>query len=594
MSFITRQGVGRLLLAAVVTVGAVGARAQTWNCGKYGDNVTATRSGETLTISGKGEMKDFVGANNDFGGDRPWHESRGTITKVIIKDGVTTIGNRAFYEFVALTSVSIPNSVISIGGYAFGGCTATKSIEVAAGNVNYSSEDGVLFNKSKTNLIYCPRDKGGAYTIPNSVTSVGNEAFVTGAFSACKNLTSVIIPNSVTSVRASSFWGCTGLTSVTIGNGVTEIEKETFSGCASLKSIIIPNNINAIKDSAFAGCVGLTSATLGNRVTKIGSSVFEDCISLESVAITDGVSCIGKEMFSGCIGLKSVTIPNSVTIIGEWAFIHCTGLESIVIPSSVTSIGGRLFLGCTNLKSITSLNPVPPNVFANSYGNGWRLGEENTTCLYVPSSSIQAYKSARSCGQYCDTPWDFKCIKGIGQQETIEKTIGSFTDPRNGQKYRTATIGGKAWMAQNLNYQTGNSRCYDNDNSNCEKYGRLYDWNTAKSACPKGWHLPSRLEWNDLASAVGGVTNSGTRLKSTTGWKDNGNGTDDFGFSALPVGIYSKNGTFGLIGAVSFWWTASIYSSGFAYIRDMSYEADKLGERQAPSDNGFSVRCIAD
>jgi len=172
----------------------------------------------------------------------------------------------------------------------------------------------------------------------------------------------------------------------------------------------------------------------------------------------------------------------------------------------------------------------------------------------------------------------------------IEK-LSDYTDPRDGQKYRIVKIGGKTWMAQNLSYQTGNSWCYGGDNSNSEKYGRLYDWNTAKTACPDGWRLPSREEWNHLVAAAGGNA-AGKALKSTSGWDDNGNGTDGYGFSALSGGYRDTDGSFNSIGKYGYWWTASEYGSDNAYSQYIRYDGGYVSEGNFGKGYGYSVRCV--
>ena len=179
-------------------------------------------------------------------------------------------------------------------------------------------------------------------------------------------------------------------------------------------------------------------------------------------------------------------------------------------------------------------------------------------------------------------------------EQRIENISSYLTDSRNGQKYRAVKIGSKTWMAQNLNYQTGKSWCYGDDNSNCEKYGRLYDWNTAKTACPAGWHLPSRQEWNDLVAMVGGNV-AGKALKSTYGWNSDGNGTDEFGFSALPGGSRFTDGSFRGVGTGGGWWTATEDGRSDAYGRYMYDDEDYVGGGGLNGKgSGFSVRCIKD
>ncbi len=152
-------------------------------------------------------------------------------------------------------------------------------------------------------------------------------------------------------------------------------------------------------------------------------------------------------------------------------------------------------------------------------------------------------------------------------------------------------------MAENLNYKTpGGSWCYKNDNSNCDKYGRLYDWKTAKTVCPKGFHLPSLDEWGAVVAAAGGKDAAGKMLKSASGWDGGGNGADAYGFSAAPGGLRFTNGSFDNAGKYGFWWTVteSAGAGGNAYIRGMDYDEDYAGESSFDKNMGLSVRCAAD
>jgi uncharacterized protein (TIGR02145 family) len=167
----------------------------------------------------------------------------------------------------------------------------------------------------------------------------------------------------------------------------------------------------------------------------------------------------------------------------------------------------------------------------------------------------------------------------------------SFTDPRDKQAYRTVRIGDLTWMAENLNFQTDNSWCYDNDESNCQKHGRLYDWHTAITACPTGWHLPTRDDWNDLVKAAGGDV-AGMRLKSTTGWNRDGNGTDYFGFSALPGGFRSADYDFSYIGVGGFWWSATEDDANDAWYRIMGSGSSNSSESSIHKGDALSVRCV--
>jgi uncharacterized protein (TIGR02145 family) len=185
---------------------------------------------------------------------------------------------------------------------------------------------------------------------------------------------------------------------------------------------------------------------------------------------------------------------------------------------------------------------------------------------------------------------------------------GHLTDTRDNQTYKTVKIGSQTWMAQNLNYNAKESVCYDNKPENCQTFGRLYDWNTAIKACPKGWHLPSKEEWNILIKAVGGEDAAGKHLKAKSGWNDfkdeseeaksvevkSGNGLDSYGFSALPSGNRYLNGIFDGAGDFGLWWSASEDSEYDAYYRLMNSDYDYSYRSHFNKSFLFSVRCIKD
>ena len=180
------------------------------------------------------------------------------------------------------------------------------------------------------------------------------------------------------------------------------------------------------------------------------------------------------------------------------------------------------------------------------------------------------------------------CSLALAQALAGERAHGSFTDSRDGKSYHTVKVGTLTWMAENLNYQTDNSWCYDDNPGNCQKYGRLYDWNTATSACPAGWHLPTRQDWDNLVHAAGGNA-AGIKLKSRS---PNWNGTDDFGLSALPGGIRYTNGGFSYAGSYGNWWSAAENGSGLAWFRRMTSDLDYVYEHYYVKGNGLSVRCV--
>jgi uncharacterized protein (TIGR02145 family) len=181
-------------------------------------------------------------------------------------------------------------------------------------------------------------------------------------------------------------------------------------------------------------------------------------------------------------------------------------------------------------------------------------------------------------------------LKGRSVMENESK--GTFTDPRDGKVYKTVEIGGVVWFAENLNFAAEGSVCYDNDPANGENYGRLYDWETAMKACPAGWHLASADEWEALANAVGNA--AGTKLKSTSGWSNNGNGTDNYGFSALPGGYGSSGGHFRDAGNYGYWWSATESDANGARFWLMSYDFEGVGWDGYDETFLFSVRCVQD
>ena len=179
---------------------------------------------------------------------------------------------------------------------------------------------------------------------------------------------------------------------------------------------------------------------------------------------------------------------------------------------------------------------------------------------------------------------------------------GTLTDERDGQTYKTVKIGTQTWMAENLNYAylqptaelDSSSFCYRDSASYCEKYGRLYSWDVAINICPDGWHLPDTTEWNTLFAAVGGSSTAGKMLKSTSGWKNSGNGTDAYSFAVLPAGYGDNGKTYDFEGSDADFWSSTEDDSGSAYDVLMNYHDDvvylfNLGKRQA-----FSVRCVKD
>ena len=266
-----------------------------------------------------------------------------SLTSLTIPNSVTDIEDSAFEFCWGLTSLTIPDSVTTIGAESFRGLT----LQLDNRSPHFYVKENVLFTADKKKLIaYCSTQT--SYRIPDSVTTIGDYAF-----SSCSSLASLTIPNSVTSIGDRAFLECSNLTSLTIPNSVTSIGDSSFSSCSSLNSLTIPDSVTSIGASAFSRCSSLTSLTIPDSVTSIGDSAFYKCSSLTTLTIPDSVTSIGNSAFEDCSSLTLLTIPNSVTSIGDRAFSSCSNLTSLTIPNSVTFIGDSAFSWCKSLTSLT-------------------------------------------------------------------------------------------------------------------------------------------------------------------------------------------------------------------------------------------------
>jgi len=395
-----------LMIIPMISAMGLTSSAATYS-GTCGNNLKWTLDTSTgvLDITGTGDMYYYY----DYYDDVPWYSYRSYVKTVNIGNGVTSIGDYAFYKCAGLTSVTIPDSVTSIGVDAF--------YNTALYNDNSNWENNVLYIgnhliKANTSISESYVIKNGTVTIadsafssckslkfvtiPDSVTSIGESAF-----EFCTNLTSVTIPDSVTSIGSWAFYKCTGLASVTIPDSVTSIGDHAFYNCSSLTNVTIPDSVTSIGGSAFSDCYGLKSVTIPDSVTSIGDWAFSYCRGLTSVTIPDSVTSIGDKAFYYCNGLTSVTIGNSVTSIGNMAFYNCTGLTSITIPDSVTSIGNRAFYNCTGL---TRINVDENNEYYSNDEYEVLYDKDKTILLQYPigttRSSYVIPDSVTSIGDY--------------------------------------------------------------------------------------------------------------------------------------------------------------------------------------------------
>jgi uncharacterized protein (TIGR02145 family) len=579
------------------------------------------------------------------------------LTDVIIPSSVTTIGEMAFAGN-QLTSVTIPQSVTTIGVMAFTQNPIT-SFSVASDNTAYTAQNSFFMSKDEKHLfqyfgseenVTIPNSvttiEGGAFlnsrligvTIPNSVTTIGEQAFrgnqLTGvtipnsvvtigdnAFSS-NRLTGITIPNSVVTIGDNAF-SSNQLTGITIPNSVVTIGDNAFNR-NRLTDVIIGNNVTVIGKEAFA-FNGLTDIAIPSSVTTIGAMAFihnpltnvsvapgniaytiKDSFLMsadgkrlvlyfgdeESIAIPANVSVIDSWVFNSWVfnnmKLTSVTIPNGVTKIENTAFANNL-LTDITIPNSVTEIGESAFAGnqLTNI-TIGANVEIHDNAFDNRfvsfYNAQGRAADTYTLRDGRRWSSEQIEARAKLAAP---SPTDLATID----------SAGILTDPRDGQTYRTVKTGGLTWMAENLKHVTDSSWCYDNDESNCQKYGRLYSWDAAMTACPAGWRLPTRDDWSNLIDIAGSFYHVPRKLRSKTGWNDLGEGfvtgTDDFGFSAMPGGIYSyADYVFNGVGEFGIWWIEMECGTGNSLAIGSRFGRMSMGTVDDIEDPASSVRCV--
>lgn len=376
--------------------------------GTCGDHLTWVLDEDfVLTISGSGAMTNWKSTN-----DIPWFTYGHDIKAITIEEGVTSIGQSAFIEFIGITSVEIPNSVTSIERGAFNGCRNLTTVKIGYGVTSIgayaffccSNLTSVTMGNSVTQINYmafmnCNRLIN--LEVPSSVTTIGDRAFYTvlnviyhgtatgspwGArcingyvddifvyqdstktdLMAClPSVTGhVTIPTTVTSIGLNAFYGCQGISSITIPATVTSIKGEAFFGCTSLTEVTIPNSVNDIGRLVFRGCTGLTAVNVVSdnaSYCSINGVLFDiDKTKLfiypegkrGAYTIPDGVISIEYSAFTDCINLTAITIPNSVARIEDYAFNECTGLTSVTMGDSVTSIGYATFYKCQGLTSI--------------------------------------------------------------------------------------------------------------------------------------------------------------------------------------------------------------------------------------------------
>ncbi len=295
-------------------------------------------SGHTLYYNLSNGVAVVTSQNNDM--SHPAYDT--LVGDVVIADSVvcngetyvvSAIDEKAFKKCDSIITITIPASITSIGNDAFIYCNGLV-------NTYYL---GTLAG-------WCQMQFGNQNSNPVSLShnlSIGGE-----------DIAHLVIPDSVTSIANYAFYGCTALTSITLHNSLTSMGISVFSGCTGLIGVTIPNGITTIPDEAFFNCTGLTSITLPNSVTSIGNSAFSNCSSLTSITFPSGLTTTGPAAFANCTSLTDITFPDSLKTISQWCFMYCTGLHSIRVPDGTTTIEEGAFCGCADIDTITIPNSL--------------------------------------------------------------------------------------------------------------------------------------------------------------------------------------------------------------------------------------------
>jgi hypothetical protein len=415
---------GLLLLAAPA---AVQAQAQDYE-------FTTNADGISLTIVY------YIGPGGDV-----------TIPNAINGLPVTIIATKAFEES-GLTSVTIPDSVVSIGSWAFFSCDSLTSVNIA----------GSVTNIGDSAFDYCTSLAG--VTIPEGVTAIGD-----WAFADCTSLSGVSIPDSVNSIGVGAFFECESLTNVIIPAGVTSIGVTAFYNCTSLANVTIPGSVTSIGIEAFQSCTSLTNLTLASGVTNIEEAAFDYCINLASVTLPDTLTTIGVEAFQSCTSLTNLVIPASVTNIGTIAFTDCTGLANVYFQGNAPTPGSSVFLYDTNAKAfylpgttgwkstfagipakLTPINIIkveftPPEAGATVTGAGHFLRGSNVTVTASSSNDCYEFVGWRVLGKTVSTNLQYTFTVTntdtlVADFALLEYVISASSSPTN---WGTTSGGGK-------------------------------------------------------------------------------------------------------------------------------------------------------
>ncbi len=350
-----------------------------------------------LTLTGTGAMADYENYTKT-----PWYMEKDKIKKVIISEGITSIGNNAFYTCKSLTEITIPSTVTRIGYDAFNACDALQTVRIS----DLEAWQKITFNSSNSNpmryatQLYVNGNKPTSVVVSSEITEIDRYTF-----SGWEQLTSVTIPDNITLIDDSAFMSCVNLKTLSIGNGVKTIESDAFSGCKSLVSLTIPDSVTRVGTYAFEYCESLETVVIGDGLKSLQRSVFSGCENLKEITFGKSMEGLSISTFDGCTKLQKITvsaenasyttadgilykkdmsqlivcpaalnittlnIPDGVVFVGDSSFLQNPYITSVTMPDSLTHIGSKAFYNCKSLKTVAfgdSLENIADGAFGNT------------------------------------------------------------------------------------------------------------------------------------------------------------------------------------------------------------------------------------
>ena len=334
--------------------------------------------------------------------------NKSDLTSITFPNSLKSIGDNAFYWCYNLDSITIPDSVETIGENPFERCSISEF------KGKYASNDGksLIINNV---LVSVATNNLSSYTIPDGVTTIGAYAF-----SHTWGLTSIYIPEGVTTIERFAFYDCGVIKTIVLPNTINHIGEYAFRDCKAIKSMNL-SNVTSIKESAFSGCSELMSIILGDKLSSIEPGTFSGCMNLRNINIPHSVTYIGYDAFAGCENLTNITIPNNVTDIEYYAFSDCYSLSTITLSENLFWIGGGTFKNCPSISTVFSKSIDPPYIIEveTQYSDGvievWDTPFDDylNFIIYVPSESVDAYKTADGWSKYASAIVGYDFENGV-------------------------------------------------------------------------------------------------------------------------------------------------------------------------------------